>query len=230
MGRLLNVSVSGALVLGLFLAGCGGSGSTTQSSATTSASTGRAASNQPAATTTAATATTTTTATQTTPGKGASVQHTLDATVKLSSHAFQEAGAISARYTCDGADISPPVQWSAIPPGTAELVLFISSFKGSAPGGGPLIYWAVAGLRPTLKGIDTGTLPAGSILGRNSLGQTRYSICPPRGSGTQHYVVSLYALPHSVAAAPGFAAGPLFTTVRATAEHDGLIGFSYKRA
>jgi phosphatidylethanolamine-binding protein (PEBP) family uncharacterized protein len=121
------------------------------------------------------------------------------------------------------------LQWAGVPSGTAELVLFISNLEAKAPGGGELISWAVAGLKPTLNGISAGSLPAGAIVGRNSFGQTRYTLCPPKGSPIQHYAVVLYAMQHPVAAQPRFAANVLSKTVAHTATYSGLTGFSYKR-
>lgn len=111
----------------------------------------------------------------------------------------------------------------------AELFVFISNLEAKAPGGGELFSWAVAGLKPTLTGISAGKLPAGAVVGRNSFGQISYTLCPPKGSPLQHYVVVVYAVGHHVAAQPGFAANALFKTVSHTAEYSGLAGFTYKR-
>ncbi len=146
----------------------------------------------------------------------------------LSSPAFKAGSAIPVRYTCDGANVSPPLQWGAIPKDTTELVLFVVNFNGHSASGGPLISWAVAGLQPTLKGLAAGALPAGAIVGRNSLGQSRYSICPPKGH-TERYIVSLFALQHPVSASPGFDASAVHETIVHTAEHNGLTIFSYNR-
>ena len=43
----------------------------------------------------------------------------------LASPAFAPGGQVPAEYTCDGADISPPLSWSDAPPGTKSLVLII---------------------------------------------------------------------------------------------------------
>ena len=43
--------------------------------------------------------------------------------LQVSSSAFQYGGTIPVKYTCDGADLSPPLQWTAPPSGTASLAL-----------------------------------------------------------------------------------------------------------
>ncbi len=52
----------------------------------------------------------------------------------LMSPVIPPGGEIPKVYTCDGSDISPPLQWSGAPAGTASLVLAIED--PDAPGGG----------------------------------------------------------------------------------------------
>lgn len=228
MGRSLKMAAGGALtaVTLAALAGCGGSGSSkSQSSATPTGESQTASTAATATTTQTSGATTSAEQTQTT---SEPKEHVPSANLLLSSPAFKEGGRITARYTCDGGEVSPPLRWSAIPPGTAELALFILNLN-SRPGGKFTFYWAVAGLHPTLKGIAAGRLPAGAIVGRNSLGQSRYTICPAKSEGLQHYVVALFAAPHSIPATPGFSANALYRAVSNTAEYKGLTGFTYQR-
>lgn len=110
-----------------------------------------------------------------------------------------------------------------------ELFLFISNLEARAPGGGESISWAVGGLKPTLTSISAGRLPAGAIVGRNSFGHAGYTLCPPKGSPIQHYVVVVYALKHPVKVTPGFTANVLSKTISHTAEYSGLAGFTYQR-
>ncbi len=46
-------------------------------------------------------------------------------TLKLSSPAFTDGGAIPQKYTCEGEDISPPLAWSGVPAGAKSLVLIV---------------------------------------------------------------------------------------------------------
>jgi phosphatidylethanolamine-binding protein (PEBP) family uncharacterized protein len=43
----------------------------------------------------------------------------------LTSPVFSPGGAIPSEYLCDGADISPPLNWSGVPEGTQSLVLIV---------------------------------------------------------------------------------------------------------
>ena len=72
----------------------------------------------------------------------------------LSSSAFELNGAIPAKYTCDGANISPPLQWRNVPAHTVELVLFVIDDSSNGSEGG--IRWVVAGIDPSLSGIAAG--------------------------------------------------------------------------
>ncbi|MGH8456852.1 MAG: YbhB/YbcL family Raf kinase inhibitor-like protein, partial [Stenotrophobium sp.] len=42
--------------------------------------------------------------------------------MRISSSAFAHNAEIPARYTCEGQDLSPPLQWSGLPAGTKSLV------------------------------------------------------------------------------------------------------------
>lgn len=133
---------------------------------------------------------------------------------------------IAARYTCDGADQSPPLSWGRIPSGTVELALFVIN---SEPVHGKLfVDWAVTGLKPSLRKLSAGQLPAGAVVGRNSFGQARYSICPSRGVHAG-YLVRLDALPKRVGERRGFNAPVQLTPVNRASNFSGLLGFSYKR-
>ena len=43
--------------------------------------------------------------------------------IKITSSAFEDGGLIPAKYTCDGADVSPPLQWNKVPEGTKSIAL-----------------------------------------------------------------------------------------------------------
>jgi phosphatidylethanolamine-binding protein (PEBP) family uncharacterized protein len=224
MGRLLKIAVSAALMLTLALAGCGGSSSTSRSSPTATATS--ASQTTPAATGTQ----TSGGAPDSTPNKAqtSTTAHLPKITLPVSSPVFSAGNNIPTRYTCYGAGTSPSLKWGAIPHGAVELALFILGNDGGSVGKPP-IYWAVAGLHPTLKGISAGKLPPGAIVGRNSLGQSRYTICPAKGHGLRHYAVALLALPRSATATPGFDANTIYKAALHTAEYAGLTTFTYKR-
>lgn len=110
--------------------------------------------------------------------------------MELTSPAFTHGGAIPSRYTCDGEDLSPPLQISGVPEGTQSLVLICDD--PVAPGN-TWNHWILFNIDPAMTEITEGTEPPGSAGGTNSWGRTGYGgPCPP--SGTHRYLFKLFAL------------------------------------
>jgi phosphatidylethanolamine-binding protein (PEBP) family uncharacterized protein len=134
---------------------------------------------------------------------------------------------VPARYTCDGANISPPFRWTRLPHGTVEVDLFVVS--GYPVHGKFVVVWAVAGLSPRMREVSSARLPPQAIIGRNSFGRSRYSLCPKRGRAAQ-FAVLLYALLHKIPVATGFNAEKLIEgTLVHVAPSEGELFFSYRR-
>jgi Raf kinase inhibitor-like YbhB/YbcL family protein len=108
----------------------------------------------------------------------------------LTSPAFQAGATIPARYTCDGANVSPALRWTKPPRGTASLSLTV--FDPDAPGGG-FLHWRIRHLPAGARG-----LPTGSRLGApNGTGRAGWTgPCPPPGP-PHHYRFTLRALARS---------------------------------
>jgi phosphatidylethanolamine-binding protein (PEBP) family uncharacterized protein len=105
---------------------------------------------------------------------------------------------IPARYTCDGANIAPPLRWGAVPPAVGELVLFALGVpSGRASIASAPIEWVIAGVNPQLHEIAAGALPPGAVLLEASDGKRHYSICPPKGH-TERYAFAVFAVPPAV--------------------------------
>jgi phosphatidylethanolamine-binding protein (PEBP) family uncharacterized protein len=135
-------------------------------------------------------------------------------------------GALPAPYTCDGKDSWPQLDWQGVPPGTEELVLFAMNAQ---PVGGKLFFdWAVAGLDPSLQGLEAGKLPKGAVIGTNSFGKSDYEICPPAGQA-ETYVFALYALPKRLSPAKGFDPHALREAALGASGNAGLLAVSYAR-
>jgi phosphatidylethanolamine-binding protein (PEBP) family uncharacterized protein len=120
--------------------------------------------------------------------------------IKITSAAFKAGGPIAAKYTCDGAGTSPPLQWTGVPRGTAEVLMLAIDLSGSA---NDAIQWAVAGLAPPTAEIPEGGLPAGAVAGVNSAGKVGWGgICG--GKGLHHVGFLFYALKHKLSLKSGF--------------------------
>ena len=148
------------------------------------------------------------------------------ASVTLESPGFSSGVALPAKYTCDGANTSPPLRWSGVPEEAAELVLMVLNFQ---PVNEALFFdWAVAGLDPSLEKIAEGKLPADAIVGKNSFGKQGYGLCPP-GAESENYIFMLYAIPEVLSPEEGFDPLKLREEVLAQSGNVGLLGTSYKR-
>jgi phosphatidylethanolamine-binding protein (PEBP) family uncharacterized protein len=128
------------------------------------------------------------------------------AEIVFSSPAIAAQGPIPALYTCDGKDITPPLEWGSIPAGTGELALFALGFTPNPAKAGTYtatVQWAVAGISPSLHKLAAGKLPPGAHIGLDTDGKAGYSICPKKGS-EEHYQFELYAVSSAVAISAKF--------------------------
>jgi Raf kinase inhibitor-like YbhB/YbcL family protein len=115
--------------------------------------------------------------------------------IKVTSAAFQEGQPIPRQYTCDGVNVSPPLEWSGVPK-TAKTIAIIAD-DPDAPSG-TWVHWVLYNLPADNIGFvenvpATETLKAGGFQGTNDFGKIGYGgPCPP--SGTHHYSFKVYAL------------------------------------
>lgn len=158
-----SAAVVGALALLGALAGCGDQGNShpTTSSAPKVTTLGRTAPKAPA-----------------------------DGPLTISSPAFADGAPIPVQYTCKGANIAPPLAWSA-PLGGALIVDDPDAVNGL------YVHWVVIGLPPGSGSTADGQTPAGATALPNTAGLPGYKgPCPPAGTGTHHYRFTLYQLPN----------------------------------
>jgi Raf kinase inhibitor-like YbhB/YbcL family protein len=112
--------------------------------------------------------------------------------IVLQSPAFSLGRSIPSRYTCDGANINPPLAWSGVPSSAQSLVLICED--PDAPKG-TWIHWIVFNIPATVHSLSEKILVSqvGGIEGTTSFGKTGYGgPCPP--SGIHHYYFKIYAV------------------------------------
>ena len=119
------------------------------------------------------------------------------AEIKLTSSAFSEGQPIPRAYTCDGVNISPPLEWSGVPKTARTIAIVCDDPDAPDAPGGAWVHWVLYNLPPTATGIveggASGSLPAGTRDGVNDWGRTGYGgPCPP--IGRHRYFHKLYAL------------------------------------
>ena len=117
----------------------------------------------------------------------------------LKSNAFDDGREIPRRCTCEGEDLSPPLNWEGLPEGTASLVLIVDDPDAPDPAAPRMVWdhWILYNLPSTCPGLPAGvtrtSLPEGTGEGVNSWGRTGYGgPCPP--IGVHRYFHRLYAL------------------------------------
>ena len=124
--------------------------------------------------------------------------------MKLQSTAFKDGEMIPGKYTCDGANVSPPLRWNALPTGTKSLVLICDD--PDAPGG-TWVHWVYYDIPPETTGLpeNVATLQRpqiGGAQGKNDFRKIGYGgPCPP--GGTHRYYFKIYALDVMLALPPG---------------------------
>ena len=135
-------------------------------------------------------------------------------TLALASPAFQPGARIPKRHTGEGADVSPPLEWTSLPSGTRELALICDD--PDAPRPKPWVHWVLYGLPTTLGALKEGE--AAGVEGSNDFGKVGYGgPMPPRGHGVHRYFFRLYALSAKLDSSPGW------TKERLLAEMEGRI-------
>lgn len=115
--------------------------------------------------------------------------------IEITSSAFADGGMVPSKYTCDGSDISPPLQWEAVPEATRSIALI--SDDPDAPVG-TWVHWVLYDLPAETRELEENippdkTLPSGAKQGLSDFGRIGYGgPCPP--SGTHRYFFKIYAL------------------------------------
>lgn len=114
--------------------------------------------------------------------------------LKLNSPAFADGERIPRRFVRDGANLSPPLEWSGLPEGTRSLALIVED--PDAPRG-MFRHWAAYDIPPDKAGLDEGEGRRSADLhqGANDFGNAAYDgPQPPSGHGPHHYHFKLAAL------------------------------------
>ncbi len=111
--------------------------------------------------------------------------------IQVTSSAFQPDSEIPSEYTCDGADVSPPLAWSNVPRQAQSIAILVEDPDAPKK---PFTHWLVTDLPPTTSSLPRGAaLPGGAKAATNDMGRDGYAgPCPPRGR--HHYHFHVYAL------------------------------------
>lgn len=115
--------------------------------------------------------------------------------LEVKSPAFGYAKSMSDKYTCDGADISPPLEWKNAPPGTKTFVVICET---PDPPAGNWVHWVIYDIPAEITKLPesvarTGQLDIGAKQGKNDYDQIGYNgPCYP--AGQHRFFFRVYAL------------------------------------
>ena len=112
---------------------------------------------------------------------------------KLVTGAFAEGATIPTLHTCEGADISPALEWSGEPEETRSFALIVDD--PDAPRG-TWNHWLVYDIPASVHSLSQGVkADAAGMSGTNDFGKPGYGgPCPPHGHGPHRYFFRLYAV------------------------------------
>ena len=117
----------------------------------------------------------------------------------LTSTAFAPNGSIPSKYTCEGADMSPPLEWFGIHRDAQTLALIVDDPDAPDPAKPQRVYvhWVVYNIPANITKLPENAakagLPSGAIQGLNDWKKETYGgPCPP--IGRHRYFFKLYAL------------------------------------
>lgn len=124
---------------------------------------------------------------------------------ELKTAAFSDGSEIPKKYTCDGADISPTLNWKDAPAGTKSFAFIADDPDAPA---GTWTHWIIWNIPATATALPEGVakveeLSDGARQGRNDFHRIGYGgPCPPPGK-PHRYFFKLFALDTALDIQPG---------------------------
>jgi Raf kinase inhibitor-like YbhB/YbcL family protein len=115
----------------------------------------------------------------------------LEGTMKLTSPAFEHNNAIPAQYTCEGADVSPALQWTAAPKGTKSFALIVDDPDAPVK---VWVHWLLFNIPADIKSLEENIPSSSFTQGATDFNGAQHygGPCPPSGNHRYHF--TLYAL------------------------------------
>ena len=159
------------------------------------------------------------------PNRGASSTTTDAGRLAVTSPAIGGDGSLPVEFTCDGAGVSPPVEWQAGPRGTKSYAVVLWH---EAPDQ-VKSYWVVHGIPATVTTLAKGSTNVGTT-GLNDKRRAEYDPMCSKGPGVKTYHLTVYAL----SAEPKLPAGgagrdTLLAAIQKTTLAEGTLTFTYER-
>jgi Raf kinase inhibitor-like YbhB/YbcL family protein len=150
--------------------------------------------------------------------------------ITVTSPAFQEGEKIPFEHTCDGANVSPPLQWTGIPQNVKSLAVIADDPDAPA---GDWVHWVFYDLPPDTAELPFAVpniekIPSGGTQGRTDFGEIGYGgPCPPRGE--HRYFFKVYALDEMLYLKPGVTKKELLRAMQGHVLAEGQLMGRYER-
>jgi Raf kinase inhibitor-like YbhB/YbcL family protein len=146
--------------------------------------------------------------------------------IQLSTPAFQSAGPMPVRFTCNGEDLHPPLRWVGGPPAEEFALVMVDQDADE------FVHWIVYGIPGTITAIESASLPPGSSEGINGFGRTGYGgPCPSRTDRAHTYLFTLYSLrvPRARGLGSGASLEEVLEAIRCCIQAQGTLMATYGR-
>ena len=118
----------------------------------------------------------------------------------LTSPAFKAGQELDPCFTAKEEDaVAPPLEWSAPPPGSQELILIVEDATNHAAA--PACHWVVWGLSAQRGKLLEGEVPPRT--GKNAFGNSEWLLPDPPVGETRHYVFQIFATDLPMTLMPG---------------------------
>ena len=150
--------------------------------------------------------------------------------ITVTSSAFEEGQLMPSKYTCDGQDISPSLQWSGINESAESIALICDD--PDAPGR-TWVHWVIYNLPADTTVLEENIAPTQALPGAAKQGTTDFGTigyggpCPP--SGTHRYFFKVYALDSTVDLPAGATKQQLLDAMQGHIIGQGQLIGNYKR-
>ena len=159
--------------------------------------------------------------------------HNKKGTMQLKSAAFENGGFIPSKYTCDGENINPQLEWSGAPENTKSFALIVDDpdVPEQVRSDRHFTHWLLYNIAPDTNRIDENSAPG--TQGRNDAGQNAYiGPCPPtQFESTEHrYFFKLYALSENLNLPEGLTQAELEEAIKDYILDEAVLMGRYDRA
>jgi Raf kinase inhibitor-like YbhB/YbcL family protein len=155
-----------------------------------------------------------------------SARLSVPSSINLTSPALAPGRPVPRGFTCDGQDDTPPLRWSGVPAGTAELALLFEDMDARGETGDPFLHWSVFGIPASATQV-----PGAAKRGTNDFHQLDYNgPCPPQNDPAHHYVFTLYALRAPLDLPAGSPPADVRAAIARAASAQGRLAVTYTRA